>query len=55
MLKTKKNVYIRATDDYFNNNYQELFNEKIEKKATYKVIKDNGKENLKLERIDINE
>lgn len=55
LYNTYDYVYIRATDDYFNNNYQELFNEKIEKKATYKVIKDNGKENLKLERIDINE
>ena len=55
LYNTYDYVYIRETDDYFNNNYQELFNEKIEKKATYKVIKDNGKENLKLERIDINE
>ena len=55
LYNTYDYVYIRATDNYFNNNYQELFNEKIEKKATYKVIKDNGKENLKLERIDINE
>lgn len=55
LYNTYDYVYIRATDDYFNNNYQELFNEKIEKKATYKVVKDNGKENLKLERIDINE
>lgn len=55
LYNTYDYVYIRAMDDYFNNNYQELFNEKIEKKATYKVIKDNGKENLKLERIDINE
>lgn len=55
LYNTYDYVYIRATDDYFNNNYQELFNEKIDKKATYKVIKDNGKENLKLERIDINE
>lgn len=55
LYNTYDYVYIRATDDYFNNNYQELFNEKIEEKATYKVIKDNGKENLKLERIDINE
>ncbi len=55
LYNTYDYVYIRATDDYFNNNYQELFNEKIEKKATYKVVKDSGKENLKLERIDINE
>ena len=55
LYNTYDYVYVRATDNYFNNNYQELFNEKIEKKATYKVIKDNGKENLKLERIDINE
>lgn len=48
-------VYIRATDEYFNNNYSEMFNDTIEEKAVYKINKDNGMENIKLERIDSNE